>query len=600
MHKYIRKYQDKNGKWVYVYHEHGLSPKNMTINEFHEKTAKEPSLPVIEHEEHEKDLPIERVIMSRNIEQNPHMPQADYVNARLSAVPNVGEDIVGAARHKAVSRKISDMKLDKDGEISPIPAKVIKESNPIDVFTPLDQKSLNPFDVLYAHECFEKLPGYKPLEPKMIKPDKDAEKANKEHYESYVDMIDMALKYLNGFLGKKSGSEPLFQKESAKFISDLNRYVKDRKAKGMEYDYETYKTLYNSLGIVKKTSVTNALNNLAEALSLTYRSRNAYDIIAQSVTDDRAYKVVEHILNGKKINTAVDIVMHGLIVEETDKQSKPKKEKKKAERKTNAIYIRTGPEYGSLPKENDIEGNIKFAAQEIGFRAIQWGNSVTDSERKFHLNAINTAMKDLCETLGLPISMGSYNGKIGIAIGARGKGTAKAHYEPSKAVINLTRASGAGSLAHEWFHAIDNFLFRIISNEEMGEHRYLSRFNRIKTDNPEYATVVDSFRKLVDSNAFETYRSQVVQYIAKLGFSESRIRYFGAVEECVTRAFESYLSKKMQSKGIQNNYLVRDEKLVGGIYPSEQISEKLEPLFDKLFDSLKNTDLLKKFELFWG
>lgn len=60
-----------------------------------------------------------------------------------------------------------------------------------------------------------------------------------------------------------------------------------------------------------------------------------------------------------------------------------------------------------------------------------------------------------------------------------------------------------------------------------------------------------------------------------------------------------FLGKKMQPKGIQNNYLVGDKKLVGRIYPSEQISEKLEPLFDKLFDSLKNTDLLKKFELFW-
>lgn len=44
MHKYIRKYQDKNGKWVYVYHEHGLSPKNMTINEFPQTTAKESSI----------------------------------------------------------------------------------------------------------------------------------------------------------------------------------------------------------------------------------------------------------------------------------------------------------------------------------------------------------------------------------------------------------------------------------------------------------------------------------------------------------------------------------------------------------------------------
>lgn len=96
MHKYIRKYQDKNGKWVYVYHEHGLSPKNMTINKFLQITAKEPSIPVIKHAEHEKDLPIKRIIMLQSIEQNPHMPQSDYVNARQSGVPNIGKNIVWA------------------------------------------------------------------------------------------------------------------------------------------------------------------------------------------------------------------------------------------------------------------------------------------------------------------------------------------------------------------------------------------------------------------------------------------------------------------------------------------------------------------------
>lgn len=127
MHKYIRKYQDKNGKWVYVYHEQGLPPKNMTINEFPQTTAKEPSIPVIEHAEHEKGLPIKRIIMLQNIEQNPHMPQSDYANARQSSVPNIGEDIVWAARHKTLSRKISGIKANKDGEIQTIPAKAMKD-----------------------------------------------------------------------------------------------------------------------------------------------------------------------------------------------------------------------------------------------------------------------------------------------------------------------------------------------------------------------------------------------------------------------------------------------------------------------------------------
>lgn len=48
--------------------------------------------------------------------------------------------------------------------------------------------------------------------------------------------------------------------------------------------------------------------------------------------------------------------------------------------------------------------------------------------------------------------------KLAIAFGARGKGKALAHYEPARVVINLTKMKGAGSLAHEWGHAFDDFL----------------------------------------------------------------------------------------------------------------------------------------------
>jgi len=64
-----------------------------------------------------------------------------------------------------------------------------------------------------------------------------------------------------------------------------------------------------------------------------------------------------------------------------------------------------------------------------------------------------------------------------LAFGARGKGgkgAAAAHYEPDTTgkvtddtvVINLTRENGPGSLAHEWFHAIDNYFARMRGEKE--------------------------------------------------------------------------------------------------------------------------------------
>ena len=57
----------------------------------------------------------------------------------------------------------------------------------------------------------------------------------------------------------------------------------------------------------------------------------------------------------------------------------------------------------------------------------------------------------------------SLNGELAIAFGARGHGgeeAAAAHYEPGHQVINMTKIKGAGSLAHEWFHALDHYLGR--------------------------------------------------------------------------------------------------------------------------------------------
>lgn len=45
----------------------------------------------------------------------------------------------------------------------------------------------------------------------------------------------------------------------------------------------------------------------------------------------------------------------------------------------------------------------------------------------------------------------------GEARATRGRNATAAHY-PDYLAINLTKQQGAGSLAHEWWHALDNWL----------------------------------------------------------------------------------------------------------------------------------------------
>lgn len=106
----------------------------------------------------------------------------------------------------------------------------------------------------------------------------------------------------------------------------------------------------------------------------------------------------------------------------------------------------------------------------FGLREVQSGNWVLDDpvSAKFHVEACAGAFADLADLLGVPPAQISFNGRLAMAFGARGKGGAKAHYEPVHRIINMTKMAGAGSLAHEWFHAIDNMVKEAVSGVPAG------------------------------------------------------------------------------------------------------------------------------------
>ena len=109
-----------------------------------------------------------------------------------------------------------------------------------------------------------------------------------------------------------------------------------------------------------------------------------------------------------------------------------------------------------LRKDADITPQDLISV--FGFRGVEFGEWLPQDERQIVLNEAYAACCALAEVTGLPESMISLNGTLAIAFGSRGKGRAMAHYEPDLEVFNLTRMNGAGSMAHEWAHALDYFL----------------------------------------------------------------------------------------------------------------------------------------------
>jgi len=127
---------------------------------------------------------------------------------------------------------------------------------------------------------------------------------------------------------------------------------------------------------------------------------------------------------------------------------------------------RTGADY-----RNGKDITEKDFQDAFSFRGGEFGNWLSQEDRQQSLNAAYDALRDLADLMGVDPKAISLNGELGFAFGARGQGGAAAHYEPAKIVINLTKWRGAGALAHEWAHAVDDYFGRLSGDKSKASVR---------------------------------------------------------------------------------------------------------------------------------
>jgi hypothetical protein len=130
--------------------------------------------------------------------------------------------------------------------------------------------------------------------------------------------------------------------------------------------------------------------------------------------------------------------------------------------------VREGEDYGVS------ELNERVFAHYFGFRAVEFGEWLPQKERKEVLKHAFNAFMDLSKSLRITPEQISLGGNLAMAFGSRGRSSALAHFEPDRNVINLTRMKGAGSLAHEFGHAMDKFIVNYLA-DKYPEFNVLSR-----------------------------------------------------------------------------------------------------------------------------
>lgn len=151
----------------------------------------------------------------------------------------------------------------------------------------------------------------------------------------------------------------------------------------------------------------------------------------------------------------------------------------------------------------------------FNFRGGEFGKWQMNQDGQTSLNHAYDGLHDLADIIGLPPRAMSLNGKLAIGFGSRGTGgkhSAKAHYEPDKEVINLTKMKGAGSLAHEWFHALDHYMAQQVHGlDRKGKktESLLSEHLPYGNEHKGRQEVVDAWRDLVNTMNSKTVDEKI-------------------------------------------------------------------------------------------
>lgn len=262
-------------------------------------------------------------------------------------------------------------------------------------------------------------------------------------------------------------------------------------------------------------------------------------------------------------------------------KSKSTTGKKKSYTPPQLLHInRDGQNYRS---GKNVNGNDYLEV--FNFRGGEFGNWVNDKERQASLDYGFDALLDLCYALEISPASISLGNNLALAFGARGSGGALAHFEPMSNVINLTKMKGAGSLAHEWGHALDYAL---------GKKEGLISFATSATFPPKETP----FAELIHSLKFDENRELTKFYkdarYFDANYSKSTNGYWASDVELFARAFACYVSDKLNHN---SDYLCGHANVGSDgehlTYPVNEEREEFNQKFDILIDYIKEINLVK-------
>lgn len=384
--------------------------------------------------------------------------------------------------------------------------------------------------------------------------------------------------------------------------------------------------------------------------------RAARDQLVQSAMVEQSYPLYGGGFNSRKVNflkkyvgsRAYNLIM-GYGKAHSELRFRPPTDFSFAEKKTSTqkgvsrkgqpmLHGGEQQEYSRKGAPSLVAKDPKSMVRDFGFKGLEYGNYVKESEAKTHMNKFGDSMYDLEKLLDLDMTNLVKQMDLGVAFGSRGGGRALAHYEGANKVINITKKNTVdGSLAHEFMHALDDFLgegkgrdsyassgnatqqntreavrelMEAIKFDENGgrtiqreqqEARNWSSVDRYVNEADSAQEIMSKIIKAYPGTNMKTKESIAQQVMAKknadsvviptgrTNFYESAKEkgdYWARETELLARAMAQYVANKQAKAGIENNYVAHDMSY--SVLMSPDNMDKLEPLFDNFFKAIKS------------
>ena len=237
----------------------------------------------------------------------------------------------------------------------------------------------------------------------------------------------------------------------------------------------------------------------------------------------------------------------------------------------------------------------------FNFRSIQLGRWVTPKEQKKAAHSFYYALITLMKILQAPENLISLRASLSLQYGRGGRPGVAAHYSPHERCFSLAKNAGPGSIAHEWFHALDHYLgsqaFESLPSFDQGLNYQSKMVFASKAwlldvpmrRHPLNDLLSSCFKAiLLDENGHAA--SQLVQNSNLIDKKLNQL-YYSLPEELCARAFEAYVEDAgLADASLINSFLVKgsrhSEEARLGLYPEGVQRQQINQAFTEYFKLL--------------